>query len=106
MLIEKVVEEAKMGIAGSIMRTKDRTGLPMFMIELIVESVLSDIKDVKTREMVVNIQKEEAKEDSEDGKDSSNANNTERNGEAEIQTVNESKEIVSEGKPGKCQSAG
>lgn len=85
MIIEKVIEKAKTDITEAVMRTKQETGLPMYMIELIVSGILGDIRDAKCREMVAGIMKEEKRrEEGEDGGNDDSTNKPDEREETEI----------------------
>lgn len=67
MEIETIIEKAKMDISGAVMGVKESTGLPMYMIELIVAGILGDIRDSVAREAAVKKIKEKAKQSKEKG---------------------------------------
>lgn len=66
MVIEKLIEEAKIKLSEEVVNLRAK-GLPMYIIELIVEGVLNDIKDAKTREMVVKLQEKVQEEENDHG---------------------------------------
>lgn len=67
MEIETIIEKAKMDISGAVMGVKESTGLPMYMIELIVAGILGDIRDSVAREAAAKKIKEKAKQSKEKG---------------------------------------
>lgn len=67
MEIETIIEKAKMDISGAVMGVKESTGLPMYMIELIVAGILGDIRDSVAREAAAKKIKEKVKQSKEKG---------------------------------------
>lgn len=94
MQVEKAVELAKAKVSAQIMQTKAETGLPMYMMELVVSAVLGDIRDAAWRESIQKEMKEKVREGKENG-DTSN-----------LQKVEDSEEPVQEDEPGGQGEAG
>lgn len=94
MAIEKKIEKAKMEITQAVTKARRESGLPMYMIELIVAGILGDIRDVKCMEMAMKIEGEREEEKENGGSEIRGNEDKQKHEETEVQAVNESEETV------------
>lgn len=59
MRLETAIGKAKKDISENVVRVKTSTGLPMFLMELIVAEILGDIREESARELAEEMIREE-----------------------------------------------